>query len=306
MAAETPEAPDRGARHVKARTVRRILLTIAVTAALVYAAAVVYLMTQETRLVFAAGRPLAAARPAPPFEQVDIAVESGRQQFGWVMRRGSDSASAPWLLFLHGNAATIASRANIVRYENLRAIGLNVFAPEYRGFGGLPGDPTETSVTEDGKSGYTYLRNTLRVPADKITIYGWSLGSAVAVNVASTVPAAAVVLEGAPASLVAIGQHQYPWMPIRLVMRNPFESIQKIGRVSAPMLFIHSPEDAVIPIGEGRRLYEAAPGTKRFVEVRGGHINPADVDASTLFGAVAAFLSDAGVLGSGRPAVTHY
>ena len=138
MAVDTPEAPDRGARQVKARTVRRILLTIAVTAALVYAGAIVYLMTQETRLVFAAGRPLAAARPTPPFEQVDIAANDGRRQFGWVMRRGGDSGSAPWLLYLHGNAATIASRVNIVRYENLRALGLNVFAPEYRGFGGLP------------------------------------------------------------------------------------------------------------------------------------------------------------------------
>ena len=62
----------------------------------------------------------------------------------------------------------------------------------------------------------------------------------------------------------------------------------------------------MIPIGEGRRLFDAAPGTKRFVEVRGGHIDPADVDGSTLFGAVGAFLSDAGVLAAGRQPVTHY
>lgn len=306
MAVETPEEPDRKARQVKARTVRRILLTIAVTAALVYAGAVVYLMTQETRLVFAAGRPLAAGRPAAPFEQVEIAATGSRRQFGWVMRAAKAGESAPWLLFLHGNAATVASRTNIVHYEKLRALGLNVFAPEYRGFGGLPGEPSEQTVTEDGETGYAYLRDTLGVPPERIVIYGWSLGSAVAVNVASARPSAAVVLEGAPASLVAIGQRRYPWMPIRLVMRNPFESIERIKRISAPLLFIHSPEDVVIPIGEGRRLFEAASGPKRFVEVRGGHIDPADVDGATLFGAVGAFLSDAGVLGSGRHAVTHY
>ena len=306
MAVDTPEEPDREARQVKARTVRRILLTIAVTAALVYAGAVVYLMTQETRLVFAAGRPLAAGRPAAPFEQVEIAANGAERQFGWVMRAATAGESAPWLLFLHGNAATVASRMNILHYEKLRALGLNVFAPEYRGFGGLPGEPSEQGVTEDGKNGYAYLRDTLGVPPERIVIYGWSLGSAVAVNVAADRPSAAVVLEGAPASLVAIGQRRYPWMPIRLVMRNPFESVEKIKRVSAPLLFIHSPEDAVIPIGEGRRLFEAAPGPKRFVEVRGGHIDPADVDAATLFGAVAAFLSDAGILGSSRHAVTHY
>lgn len=283
-----------------ARTVRRILVTIAVTAALVYSAAVVYLISQETRLIFAAGRPLAAARPAAPFEQVDIRRDDGQRQFGWVMRRGNDSASAPWLLFLHGNAATIASRVNLVRYEQLRSLGLNVFAPEYRGFGGLAGEPTEAGVTLDAHHGYSHVRDTLGVPSNRIVVYGWSLGSAVAVNVASTVPAGAVILEGAPASLVAIGERDYPWMPIRLVMRNPFESILKVKRISAPMLFIHSPDDAVIPIDEGRRLYEAAPGPKRFVEVRGGHIDTADVDGATMFGAVRAFLADSGLLTAER------
>lgn len=279
-----------------ARSLRRILLTIAVTAALVYSATVVYLITQETRLVFAAGRPLAAARPDAPFEQVDIPRTDGRRQFGWALPTPHTPDSAPWLLFLHGNAATIASRANIVRYEHLRAIGLNVFAPEYRGFGGLEGTPSEAGVTADARFGYAYLRDHLAIPPERIVVYGWSLGSAVAVNVASSLPAAAVILEGAPASLVAIGQREYPWMPIRLVMRNPFESILKVRRITVPMLFIHSPDDTVIPIDEGRRLYEAAPGPKRFVEVRGGHIDPADVDAATMFGAVSKFLADAGLL----------
>ena len=306
MAGHAPGAPDRAVgAAMTARTVRRILVTIAVTAALVYSGAIVYLMTQETRLVFAAGRPLATARPAAPFEQVEISRNDGQRQFGWVMRQAGDSASAPWVLFLHGNAATIASRVNIVRYEQLRSLGLNVFAPEYRGFGGLVGEPTEAGVTLDAQHGYTYVRDTLGVPSNRMVVYGWSLGSAVAVNVVSAVPAGAVILEGAPASLVAIGARQYPWMPIRLVMRNPFESILKIRRIAAPTLFIHSPEDAVIPIDEGRRLYEAAPGPKKFVEVRGGHIDPADVDAATMFGAVRTFLTDAGLLTERQPATRH-
>jgi pimeloyl-ACP methyl ester carboxylesterase len=114
--------------------------------------------------------------------------------------------------------------------------------------------------------------------------------SAVAVNVASEVPAATVILEGAPASLVAIGERRYPWIPIRRVMRNPFESILKVPRIEAPILFLHSPEDGIIPIEDGRRLFEAARGPKTFVEVRGGHINPAEVDPDVYFGAVREFL----------------
>ena len=117
-----------------------------------------------------------------------------------------------------------------------------------------------------------------------------------AVNVTSEVKSAAVVLEGAPASLVAIGERQYPWMPIRLVMRNPFESILKVKKIDAPILFLHSPEDEVIPIEEGRRLYDAAREPKQFVEIAGGHIRPAEEDAPHMFGAVRAFLQQAGLL----------
>ena len=275
---------------------RRILLTIAVTAALVYCGAVGYLMTQETRLVFAAGRPLAESRPAGPFEQVTVPRRDGLRQFGWLLRRPSNADAAPWLLFLHGNRATVASRVNILRYEQLRSLGLNVFAPEYRGFGGLDGVPSESSVTADARYGYDYLRQQLGVPAGRIVIYGWSLGSAVAVNVASEVPSAAVILEGAPASLVAIGARQYPWMPIRLVMRNPFESILKVPKIDAPMLFLHSADDELIPIEEGRRLFDAAREPKQFVEIAGGHTRPAEVDAPRMFGAIRAFLQRSDLL----------
>jgi fermentation-respiration switch protein FrsA (DUF1100 family) len=247
-------------------------------------------MTQETRLVFANGRPLAAGRPSPPFEQSSIVRADRQPQFAWVMRHPTAADSAPWLLFLHGNAATVASRVNIVRYEALRALGLNVVAVEYRGFGGLAGVPTEASVTEDARQGYRFVREQLRVPEERLVIYGWSLGSAIAVNLASEVPAKAVILEGAPASLVAIGARRYPWFPIRTVMRNPFESISKVRKISAPLLFLHSPDDEIIPIEEGRRLYDAAREPKTFVEVRGGHVNPADADPERMFGAVRDFL----------------
>ena len=272
------------------RLLRRILLTIAVTAAAVYAGAVIYLMTQETRLVFAAHRPLKPGQPSEPFEQIELARADGERQFAWILRARTDPATAPWVLYCHGNAAPVASRVNVVRYERLRALGLNVFAPEYRGFGGLPGRLTEANVTADARHGYRYLRETLGIPTERIVIYGWSLGSAVAVNVASEAPFAAVILEGAPTSLASIGLRRYPWMPIRLVMRNPFDSISKVHTVDAPMLFIHSGQDDVIPFEEGKRLFEAAPSPKTFVEVYGGHRETAEVDATRMFGAVRDFL----------------
>ena len=73
-------------------------------------------------------------------------------------------------------------------------------------------------------------------------------------------------------------------------MRNPFESISRIDRVRAPMLFLHSPDDAVIPISEGRRLFDAARGDKTFVEVRGGHVDAATIDTQHFYGAIRTFL----------------
>ena len=282
----------------------RILIGLVVLLLLAYGSAMVWLVTQETRLVFRAGRALGEARPPFPFEQIDLPRSDGARQFAWVMpyasgdARGSDGAasSAPWLLFLHGNAASIATRGNIARYAELRALGLNILAPEYRGFGGLDGVPAEAALAADARVAFDYLALSRQVPPSRIVIYGWSLGSAVALHLASQVTPAAVILEGAPASIVAIGQQQYPWFPIRLLMRNPFESIARIRNVHAPLLFLHSPEDAVVPFGEGRRLYEAAHPPKRLVEVRGGHIHANDVDGAAFFGAIDTFLAEHGVL----------
>lgn len=269
---------------------RRIAVALTLLVVMAYGGAVGYLALQETRLVFAHGRPLGPGRPAPPFDQVDLKRRDGAAQFAWSMPAPDGGREAPWLLYLHGNSATVASRTNLLRYEGFRALGLNVFAPEYRGYAGLPGSPSEGALTGDARVGYDYLRTALHVPPERIVIFGWSLGSAVAVSLASEVPSAGVILEGAPASLVAIGERDYPWMPVRLVMRNPFESILRVDRIAAPMLFLHSPEDRIIPIEEGRRLFAAAREPKTFVEVRGGHIAAADVDQATYFGAVGRFL----------------
>jgi fermentation-respiration switch protein FrsA (DUF1100 family) len=268
----------------------RVIAALLLIAAIGYGAAVLYLATQETRIVFQAGRTLGEARPSFPYERIDVPRTDGTQQFAWVMSAAPSSSDAPWVLFLHGNAATIAAKVNIAHYSELRKLGLNVMAPEYHGFGGLEGLPTESVLAADAQAAYDYLRTVRRVSATRVVIYGWSLGSAVAVTLASEAEAGAVILEGAPSSLIAIGEEQYPFFPIRLIMRNPFESIRRIHRVRAPILFLHSPEDAVIPIAEGRRLYEAAPADKTFVEVRGGHVDATTADTDRFYGAIRSFL----------------
>ena len=271
------------------RGLRRALILAGILAIAGYAGAVVWLITQETRLVFEAGRSLGDLRPAAPFEDVWIERAGEPRQRLWIMRAPVDSDARPWVLYLHGNAANIASRLNILHCEQLRALGLNVIAAEYRGFGGMEGVPAEAAVNRDARSGYDYLRGPLHADPRRLIVYGWSLGSAVAVDLTANVDEAAVILEGAPASLVAIGARRYPYFPIRLIIRNPFESIKKIDRTGSPVLFLHSREDAIIPFEEGRRLFEAAPSPKQFVEVAGGHVYASERDPR-FFPAIRSFL----------------
>jgi len=257
---------------------KRVAAILAAVVLVGYLGAIAYLVTRETSIVFRADVPGGTLRPAAPFEQLSGRRDDGSRQLTWVMRQPHDADRAPWIVFLHGNGAPVSARLNILHYERLRQLGLNVIAPEYRGYSGTGGIPTETGIERDGRGGYDYLVQTLHVPSTRIVIFGWSLGTAVAVDLASHVPSAAVILEGAPASLVDIGRIRYPFIPIRLVMRNPFDSIAKIGGVKAPVLFLHSPEDAVVPIDEGRRLFGAAHDPKEFVQVRGGHVYAAERD----------------------------
>ena len=277
-------------------TMKRLLLGLAIVAMTAYGGAVIWLASHETALIFEPGRPLGELRPRLPFEEVIIDAESGRQP-AWIVRAQPPSTpranalpgTRPWVLYLHGNDANIATRLNILHYEQLARLGLNVMAPEYRGYAGLTGIPTEAGLARDARAAYDYLRQRLHAAPQQIVIYGWSLGSAVAVHLASQVDEAAVILEGAPASIVDIGRQRYPFLPIGLLIRNPFESITRISRVGAPLLFLHSPEDTIIPIAEGRRLFDAALPPKAFVEVGGGHVYASEADPR-FFPAVAAFL----------------
>jgi fermentation-respiration switch protein FrsA (DUF1100 family) len=289
------------------RTFRRVLIAVAVAAIVLYLGAVGFMMSQETRLVFRPHATLGSLRPNPPFVQVDItAGDPAVQQastarladghpFAWIMRAGPDAGDRPWIIFFHGNDSTIATRLNIEHYEHLRQLGLNVFAPEYPGFGGVDGTPSEAGIEREARVAYDYLRTALRVPPQRIIIYGWSLGSGVAVDLASHVREAAVILEGAPSSIVALAHLRYPWIPVSLVVRNRFESIGKIGDVRAPLLFLHSPDDQIVPTDDSQLLFDAAHNPKQFVEVSGGHIYASEQDPR-FFPAVRAFLAAHGVL----------
>jgi uncharacterized protein len=273
----------------------RVLAALLGLAVLGYSVVAIWLMRQETRVILQAVRTLGDARPPFPYEHVDVPRADGERQFGWLMRHGATD-DGRWILYLHGSPSTIASPVNISHYRVVRQIGLNVFAPEYRGFGGLDGTASEATIQADARAAYQYLRQSRRIPAESIIVYGWSLGSAVAVDLASKEPVRALILEGAPASLRDLSRRRYPLFPLPFLMRSSFDSIRNIDKVSSPMLFLHSARDEVIPIADGRRLFDAARGAKTFVEVPGRHMTTLDEGTAQVEAALRQFLGHEGLL----------
>ncbi len=262
-----------------------------VTAALLYLALLLVLWLAESRLVYFPGAERRLT-PAPDHlglraERVEFVAADDVRLVGWVM----PAASGPyWLLICHGNAGNLSQFDRPVHYAGLSQLGLNLFAFDYRGYGESEGSASESGLYRDADAAYRYLRQELGVPADRIIVFGHSLGSAVAVDLASRVPVAGLIVEGALTSAVHRGQELYPFIPVRWMARNRFSSIDKVAGITVPKLFLHAIRDEVIPLAHGRRLFAAAGEPRTFVELEGGHGDAFDVDSARYFGSVASFL----------------
>jgi len=272
------------------------MLRIVVALLVGYLILVLLVRAMEPRLVYAPG-PARRLTPPPPAlglrpELVRFEAEDGVALSAWVMRPSPGTVDPRWILICHGNAGNLSEGGRAEHYAGLRDLGLGILAFDYRGYGESAGAPSERGVYLDAAAAYRLLHDSLGVPSDRIVIFGHSLGSAVAVELATRVQAGGLILDGALLSGVARGAEIYPWLPVRLIARNRFESDRKIGRLTLPKLFLHARADDVVPLDHGRRLFALAPEPKRFVELAGGHGDAFLVDRARYYGAVADFLRE--------------
>jgi fermentation-respiration switch protein FrsA (DUF1100 family) len=271
-----------------------MLIGIVAVALLLYAGVLLLLRAAEPRLVYAPG-PSTHLTPPPAElglapERVSFASADGVRLVAWLMRAAYDSGGR-WLLICHGNGGNLSEAGRPFHYAGLRALGLNLLAFDYRGYGESGGVPSEAGLYRDADAAWRYLTDTLRVAPDRIVLFGHSLGSAVAVELATRVPAAGLILDGALTSVVERAQEAYPYVPVRWIARSRYPSLDRIGRLTLPKLFLHARADEVIPFAHGRRLYDAAPPPKTFVALAGGHGDAFERDSAAYFGAIARFLT---------------
>jgi len=266
--------------------------TILAAAVLIYGGILVLLRVYESRLIYFPGPERRLVTPPPslglPIQRVEITTEDAVKLVAWVIP--AEPRSSLWLLVCHGNAGNLSEFDRPLHYAGLRQLGLNLLAFDYRGYGESGGTPSETGLYRDADAAYHYLTNQRGVPAGRIVIFGHSLGSAVAIDLASRVRSAGLIVEGAFTSATDRGQELYPYIPVRWVAASRFSSVDKISRITVPKLFLHAERDEVIPLAHGRRLYQAAQPPKTFVELRGGHGDAFDVDSARYFGSIASFL----------------
>ena len=263
-------------------------------AVVVYLLILVLLRLFEPRLIYFPGqqRSLVAppARLRLPVERVELPTEDSVKLVGWVIPAPADSIGL-WLVVCHGNAGNLSEFDRPLHYAGLRQLGLNLLAFDYRGYGESGGAPSEQGLYRDADAAYRFLRETRGVAAERIVVFGHSLGSAIAIDLASRVPVAGLIVEGALTSAVDRGQELYPYIPVRRLARSQFGSIDKVGGIAVPKLFLHATLDEVIPLAHGRRLFDAAREPKTFVELEGGHGDAFDLDSTRYFGSFAEFLA---------------
>jgi hypothetical protein len=225
----------------------------------VYGGLISYLWLFQRKILFRADRacPDPAGCGVPEMRPVALTAEDGQRLSAW--HRPATAPGAPVVLYFHGNDAHLGTRAEKVR-PYLDA-GFGVLLLSYRGYGGNSGQPSEEGLYHGARAALAFLSSEGTPPSD-IVYYGESLGSGVAVQLALEAPPAVLVLEAPYTDVAAVGQRRYPFVPVRLLMRDRFDNLAKIPDVRAPVLVIHGEQDRTTPVDFGRAVHAAAPEPK--------------------------------------------
>jgi fermentation-respiration switch protein FrsA (DUF1100 family) len=188
--------------------------------------------------------------------ELDLATADGEHLVAWY---APPTEGQPTLFYLHGNAGSLSHRAGRVRL--FRGNGYGLFMLAYRGFSGSSGAPSEENMVADALMAYDRLKS-LGASDKAIVVYGESLGTAVAVQVAANRQPGGLVLESPFSSAVDVGSYLYPFLPVHFLLRDRFESVKHIQKVKAPLLVLHGEDDRIVPARFGRKLFAAAPTPK--------------------------------------------
>ena len=202
----------------------------------------------------------------PEAEVRKIETADGETLVSWFVRGpGPDIA-----IYFHGQGESLFARGG--RIKQLSGLGLSVLAIDYRGFGGSTGTPTEAGLHIDADAAYDEAL-TLGFVADHILLLGESLGSGVALELATRRQLAGVMLDSPYSSVIDVAADRYWFLPVRMLLTDQFHSDLWIPQVHVPILIVHGTDDWIIPVKYGRRLASLGGANVTFTEVpNAGHV----------------------------------
>ncbi|MGT2435726.1 alpha/beta hydrolase [Bradyrhizobium betae] len=248
----------------------------AIVVAAGYLAGLVLLFVKQRAMLFpipTAERTAPSAAGFPQAEEHVLTTSDGEKVIVWHVPAKPGRAV---VLFFPGNGDFLAGRVS--RFKGIIADGTGLVALSYRGYAGSSGAPSERGLLQDAVGAYAFV--TARYDAQRIVAWGFSLGTGVAVALASEHPVGKLILEAPYTSTVDVAASLFRFVPIRLLMRDQFLSDQRIARVTVPLLIMHGTSDPAISITFGERLFALAHEPKKFVSFPGGgHENLDDFGA---------------------------
>ena len=200
------------------------------------------------------------------FEEVNFKTSDHQTLNGWWIPAKDAHFT---ILYFHGNAGNIEHRLHKVKF--FHKLGVNFFIFDYLGYGKSTGQPSEQGLYRDATAAMDYLLARPDVDKNKIIIYGKSLGAAVAIDLAARRPAAALISESGFASGVLRGEELFPFLPVKLLLTQRFDSLSKIKTIIIPKLIVHGRRDEVIAFHHGQMLFNAAPEPKKFLAIDSTH-----------------------------------
>jgi fermentation-respiration switch protein FrsA (DUF1100 family) len=250
---------------------RKLVIDLLIGAVLFYLGVLLVLFMIQSSFIYFPDitRPDPAMFGVPDMKTVTVRTDDGLLLEGWYT--APKDPDGPVIVLFHGNGGHMGIRAFKSRGYVERGYGF--LLAEYRGYGGNPGSPGEKGFYDDAKAYIEWLIKDQGIAESKIILYGESLGTGVATEMALQYPAiAALVLETPYTSLTELAQSQFFFVPAFLLIRDRFDSMRKIGSVKAPVLILHGKHDIVVPFHYGEKLFAAAKEPKEMaVYPDGGH-----------------------------------
>jgi len=235
---------------------------------LVASIGVIVLWALQRRLMYfpMADVPRPAAVGLPGAEEVSFPTADRLTLHGWFVPATASTQRLTTIVF-NGNAGHRGFRAPLAAM--LATTGVATLLFDYRGYGDNAGEPSEEGLAEDARAAYRYVVGRNDVDPRGLVYFGESLGTGVAIRLATEHAPRALILRSPFTSMVDLGRHHYPLLPINAVLHDRYPSLDRIGRIACPLLVITAAHDSVVPSNQSRQLYEAARTPKHLVVLEG-------------------------------------